>query len=304
MAATPRCGGQAAGVRRCVYNTGPERSQHGAARAVRRVVRKRRRQATMAAVVAMSDPSIAVLIPALDEAGALPAVLAEIPRELQPRIVVVDNGSTDATAEVARENGAEVVDEPRRGYGTACQAGLAHLAADPPEIVVVLDADRSDFPQQMTDLVAPIVVDGVDLVCGSRMQRAEPGALPPHVRWGNALATALISALHGHRYRDLGPFRALRWDALERLELSDPTYGWNAEMQVKAVQRGLRVREVPVGYRRRVGRSKISGTIKGSLLAGSLILWTVFALWLFPESGTGRAPAAPDPGCGQGRAGR
>lgn len=254
----------------------------------------------------MPEASIAVLIPALDEAEALPRVLAEIPDELDPLVVVVDNGSTDDTAAVARRHGAEVVDEPRRGYGTACQAGLAHLARPggaSPDVVVILDADHSDFPGDMTALVAPILSGEADLVCGSRVERAEPGALPPHVRWGNGLATALIRLLHGHDYRDLGPFRALRWEALERLELRDPTYGWNAEMQVKAIQRGLRVREVPVRYRRRIGRSKISGTIKGTALAGSLILWTVLALWLFPDRGTGRAPAVKEPKGDEGRVG-
>jgi len=251
----------------------------------------------------MAGTTIAVLIPALDEAEALPRVLTEVPEDLVARVVVVDNGSTDATAAVARRHGAEVVTEPRRGYGTACQAGLEHLSVAPPDVVVILDADHSDFPEETGEIVAPILADEADLVCGSRVERAEPGALPAHVRWGNALATGLIRLLHGHRYTDMGPFRAVRWEALERLEMGDPTYGWNAEMQVKAVQRGLRVREVPVRYRRRIGTSKISGTIKGTVLAGGLILWTVFALWLFPRNGTGRAPAAPEPERDQGRAG-
>ncbi len=228
-------------------------------------------------------PAVAIIIPALNEEQALPTVISEIPRQLSPRIVVVDNGSTDATAAVAERAGAEVVSLPRRGYGRACLAGFAHVASSPPDIVVVLDADHSDFPQDLDDLLAPILAEEADLVCGSRVQRAEAGALSPQVRCGNALATFLIRRLHGFDYRDMGPFRALRWEALQRLQMCDPTYGWNAEMQVKAVQRGLRVVEVPVRYRQRVGRSKISGTVKGTVLAGGLIVWTVITLRFLPR---------------------
>lgn len=227
--------------------------------------------------------SIAVIIPALNEEQAISSVIAEIPRRLSPRIVVVDNGSTDATAVVAEQAGAEVVSLQRRGYGRACMAGFAHVASSPPDIVVVLDADHSDFPQDLDDILAPILAGEADMVCGSRGQRAEAGALPPQVRSGNALATFLIRWLHGFDYRDMGPFRALRWEALQRLKMCDPTYGWNAEMQVKALQRGLRVVEVPVRYRKRIGRSKISGTIKGTVLAGGLIVWTVIALRFLPR---------------------
>jgi len=228
-------------------------------------------------------PTLAIVIPALNEEEALPTVISEIPRGLCPRIVVVDNGSTDRTAEVARDAGAEVVSLPARGYGRACLAGLGHLAPSPPDIVVVLDADHSDYAEDLDDILAPIIAGDADMVCGSRVQRAAVGALPPQVRYGNALSVFLIRRLHGFDYRDMGPFRALRWEALQGLEMCDPTYGWNAEMQVKAVQRGLRVVEVPVRYRPRTGRSKISGTIKGTVLAGGLIIWTVIALKFFPR---------------------
>ena len=162
------------------------------------------------------------------------------------------------------------------------------MVADPPDIVVFLDADHSDYPQDLPDLLSPILVGDADFVCGSRVQRAQPGALPAQVLWGNRLATWLIRWLHSHRYADMGPFRAIRWQALERLEMADSAYGWNAEMQVKAVQRGVRVVEVPVRYRRRTGRSKISGTVMGTVLAGRGILWTIIALRFSPRRKAGR----------------
>jgi glycosyltransferase involved in cell wall biosynthesis len=228
----------------------------------------------------MSRREIAVIIPAHNEEQALPRVLAEIPGRPDVRVVVVDNASTDATAAVAVANGVEVVHEPRPGYGSACQAGLRHLASDPPSVVVVLDGDHSDYPEDLPLLVEPILRDEADLVCGSRVELAAPGALPPQVRWGNALATAMIRLLFGHRYRDMGPFRALRWESLQALGMRDPAYGWNAEMQVKALQRGLRVREVSVRYRPRTGTSKISGTLRGALGAGRGILGTILRLRL------------------------
>ena len=228
--------------------------------------------------------TVAIIIPALNEELSLPEVISEIPRNTEPRIIVVDNGSTDGTAPAARRSGAEVVSEPRRGYGRACLAGFAHLEPAPPDIVVILDADHSDYPEDLSAVLAPILAGDADMVCGSRVDLAETGALAPQVRYGNALATFLVRVLHGFRYTDMGPFRALRWQALKALEMCDPTYGWNAEMQVKAVQQGLRVVEVPVRYRRRVGRSKISGTVKGTLMAGGLIIWTIVALKFFPAS--------------------
>jgi glycosyltransferase involved in cell wall biosynthesis len=202
--------------------------------------------------------------------------------------VVADNGSTDGTARVAREHGATVVLEPRRGYGAACLKALEALAADPPDVVLFLDADLSDDPAQAGAVLAPILEGRADLVVGSRiLGQREPGALSPHARFGNWLATRLLAALYGARYTDLGPFRAIRYEALMALEMRDKDFGWTVEMQVKAARRGLRHTEVPVRYRRRVGRSKISGTVGGSVRAGAKILATVFAHLLDPSSGTG-----------------
>lgn len=224
------------------------------------------------------DPraSIDVVIPAFDEEASLPLVLADLPRPPVRRIVVCDNNSTDATAEVARRGGAEVVAEPRPGYGSACLRALGHLAADPPDVVVFLDGDYSDHPEELPELVRPILEGEADLVIGSRTRgEAERGALLPQARAGNLVACLLIRLLYGHRYSDLGPFRAIRWKALGQLEMRDPDFGWTAEMQVKALRHGLAVREVPVSYRRRVGVSKITGTFYGTVMAGYKILWTV-----------------------------
>jgi glycosyltransferase involved in cell wall biosynthesis len=217
------------------------------------------------------------VIPALNEERSLPLVLADLPRPPVRRVVVADNGSSDGTARVARAAGAVVVDAPRPGYGSACLAGLDWLRRnDPPEIVVFLDADYSDHPEELPRLVAPILAGDADLVIGSRvLGEREPGALLPQARMGNLVACWLIRWLYGHRYSDLGPFRAIRWPALERLAMRDPDFGWTAEMQVKALRHRLRVAEVPVSYRRRVGVSKITGTLIGTLRAGHKILWTV-----------------------------
>ena len=216
---------------------------------------------------------VAVVIPALNEEEALPQVLADL-RALRPgRVVVVDNGSTDRTAHLALEGGAELVLEERRGYGSACLAGFAHLEENPPEIVVVLDADGSDHVEDLPLLLRPILKGEADLVLGERVSLATRGALLPNQRFGNLLATRLIRRWTGWTYRDMGPFRAVRWEALQLLRMSDPAYGWNVEMQMKAVQHGLRIQEVPVRYRLRGGgRSKISGTLRGTLKAGIGIL--------------------------------
>ena len=240
----------------------------------------------------VASATIAIVMPAHDEAEALPRVLAEIPRDLAPRIVVVDNASTDGTADVARRHGAEVVRAARPGYGRACLAGIGYLTGSPPDILVILDADYSDYSEDLPLLLAPILAGKADLVCGSRVERAEPDALGPHVRLGNALATGLIRLLFGFRYRDMGPFRAIRWEALRRLEMRDLAYGWNAEMQVKALQRGLTVCEVQVRYRPRVGRSKISGTLRGTIGAGVGILLMIVTLRLAPRWYARRVPLA------------
>lgn len=232
--------------------------------------------------------TVDAVIPALDEAESLGLVLDALPSPPVRRVIVADNGSTDATAQVARERGATVVFEPRRGYGAACLKALAALAADPPDVVLFLDADLSDDPSEAPAVLAPILEGRADLVVGSRvLGQREPGALSPHARFGNWLATLLLRALYGVRYTDLGPFRAIRYDALMGLGMKDRDFGWTVEMQVRAARRGLRHVEVPVRYRRRVGRSKISGTVGGSIRAGVKILGTVFAHFLDPFSGAG-----------------
>jgi glycosyltransferase involved in cell wall biosynthesis len=224
---------------------------------------------------------IAIVMPARDEEPALPLVLAELPRARAPIVVVVDNGSQDRTAEVARAAGAIVLHEPRRGYGRACLRGIAWLlegdGLDPPlgdeEIVVFLDADHSDFPEELELLLTPLLDGSAELVIGSRvLGGATRQALLPQAWYGNRLACFLMRVLFGARYTDLGPFRALRVGPLRRLEMGDPGFGWTIEMQLKAHALGLRVREVPVRYRARIGRSKITGTLPGTLRAGAKIL--------------------------------
>lgn len=224
-----------------------------------------------------AKPTIDVAIPAHNEEASLPLVLSAVPRPPVRRVVVTDNASTDGTAQAARRAGAVVVTESRPGYGSACLASLAWMRTnDPPDIVVFLDADFSDHPEELPSLVRPIVDDEADLVIGSRVTgRRQRGALLPQARIGNFIACVLIRILYGHRYTDLGPFRAVRWPALEKLAMVDRDFGWTAEMQVKALRHGLRVTEVPVSYRRRVGVSKITGTVRGTILAGYKILATV-----------------------------
>lgn len=225
------------------------------------------------------EGGIAVVIPALNEEQSIPLVLGDLSSAWVDGVLVVDNGSSDRTAEVARAHGAEVVVEPRRGYGSACLRGLAELAGrpgGPPEVVVFLDADYSDHPESLPLLVRPILDGDFDFVLGSRLAGCrEPGAMPPQSVWGNRLACFLMRRLLGAHYTDLGPFRAIRWEALERLGMRDRDFGWTIEMQIKAARHGLRIREIPVSYRRRVGKSKISGTVRGTILAGSKILLTI-----------------------------
>ena len=219
--------------------------------------------------------NVAVVIPVFNERASLPLVVGDIPRALVREIVVVDNGSTDDTGLVARDLPVRLVREPRRGYGSACLAGISALESSPPDVVVFLDGDYSDHPEELPGLTAAISA-GADLVIGSRMLgNREPGALLPQARFGNALACFLIRVLFGHRYTDLGPFRAIRWEALRALGMEDRNFGWTVEMQVKALRKNLRVAEVPVSYRRRVGVSKITGTVGGTVKAGGKILWTI-----------------------------
>lgn len=217
---------------------------------------------------------IAVVIPALNEAESLPAVLRDLPPV--DRVIVVDNGSTDDTAHVAARLGAEIVHAPRRGYGTAIQAGINHLWGSPPDVLVILDADHADPPEALQTLIQPIEEGRADLVLSDRTATAEPGALTPVQRFGNGLATRLIHLTSGHRYRDMGPFRAIRWSSLQQLQMEDPTWGWNVEMQLKAVHHGLRILELPLPYRKRArGRSKISGSLRGAMRAGVKIVYAV-----------------------------
>ena len=217
-----------------------------------------------------------LIIPALNEEDSIGRVLDEIPPGLFAEVIVSDNGSADRTAEVAAQHGARVVQESRRGYGNACLRAMANLPAGT-EIVAFMDADGSDVPGEARSLLEPIASGQADLVLGSRVLGAsEAGSLTPHQRCGNALATWLIHLLHGHRYTDLGPFRAIRAASLVELGMNDPNYGWTAEMQIRAPRKGLRVVEIPVSYRRRrQGKSKVSGNVLGSVKAGVKILWTV-----------------------------
>ncbi len=215
---------------------------------------------------------IDVIIPALDEVSSIATVLARIPRPPVRCAIVVDNGSRDGTGMAARVAGALVVHEPRRGYGSACLAGLRALPSDT-EVVVFLDADGSDDPSVLPELTRPIEEGAADLVVGSRPAgRPEPGALTPQQRAGNAFAALFLRVRFGLPATDLGPFRAIRRSALDALGMTDTGYGWTVEMQIKAARAGLRYREVPVPYRRRVGVSKISGTLRGTLGASYKIL--------------------------------
>lgn len=240
------------------------------------------------------------MLPALNEEAALPLVLAELPPGVVTRIVVVDNGSTDRTAEVAREAGAEVVSEPRRGYGRACLTGIARLLDGPEglgddDVIVFLDADHSDYPEDITALVEPIVRREADFVIGSRiLGGATMDALLPQAWFGNRLATGLMRLFFGARYTDLGPFRALRVGTLRGLHMADENFGWTIEMQLKAHSQGVRTLEVPVRYRARIGTSKITGTLSGTLRAGYKILGWILWWRLQPRAvreGRAHSPA-------------
>lgn len=228
-------------------------------------------------------PVIDVIIPAYNEEDSIALVVQEIPAALVRDIIVCNNNSKDNTAEVARNAGAVVVDEARPGYGSACLRGMAHIAARPeaewPDIVVFIDGDHSDYPEQLPEVIAPILDGTADLVIGSRaLGNLEPGSMQPQQVFGNWLATTLIKLIYRVQYTDLGPFRAIRYADLRKLGMNDPDFGWTVEMQVRAAKAGLRSTEVAVHYRNRIGVSKISGTIRGTILAGHKILWTIFKL--------------------------
>lgn len=223
--------------------------------------------------------SVLVIIPAFNEENSVGAVVRAIPAELVDEVVVVNNNSNDQTAVEAARAGATVLNEPVQGYGRACLRGIAYAQnrQQKPDVVVFLDADYSDYPGEMDTLVTPILSGVVDMVIGSRaLGNRQRGSMTPQQVVGNWLATTLLRWLYGVRYTDLGPFRAIRFERLLLLDMQDKTYGWTVEMQLKAAKRGLRVMEVPVSYRKRIGFSKISGTVKGTVLAGYKIITTIF----------------------------
>ncbi len=229
----------------------------------------------------MEQPIIDVIIPAYNEEQSIGHVLRDIPSGLVRDIIVCDNNSTDQTASVAQNAGATVVRQIRKGYGSACLKGMAHIAekAEAPDIIVFLDGDYSDYPDQMPLILEPILHQGKSMVIGSRaLGKSESGSMTIPQIFGNWLATSLIRVIYGYRFTDLGPFRAITYPALLSLNMEDPDFGWTVEMQVKAAKKGLACAEVPVDYKRRIGVSKVSGTIKGTIMAGYKILWTIFKL--------------------------
>lgn len=222
---------------------------------------------------------ICVIIPAFNEENGVGKVIEEIPKHLVSEIIVINNASTDNTEQVALQKGATVLREPIAGYGRACLKGIDYLrkSKTPPDIVIFLDADHSDYPEEMIKLIEPIQRDGVDLVIGSRaLGTKESGSMTPQQIFGNWLATRLLKLFYGVKFTDLGPFRAIQFNKLIELNMQDKTYGWTVEMQLKAAKLGMACVEVPVGYRKRIGFSKISGTVKGTLLAGYKIIITIF----------------------------
>jgi len=220
---------------------------------------------------------VSVVIPAFNEETSIASVVNAIPRVLVSEIIVVNNGSTDRTVEAAATAGATVLTEPRKGYGHACLKGIAFAVNTGADVLVFLDGDFSDYPEDLPDLLRPIEEEGFDMVIGSRMiGKREPGAMLPQAIFGNWLAGVLIRLFWGYRFTDLGPFRAIRVDALQRMKMSDPTYGWTVEMQIKAAKLKLKCTEVPVRYRKRIGASKVTGTLSGTINASVKILCTIF----------------------------
>lgn len=231
----------------------------------------------------MSKPFIDVIIPAYNEENSIGLVIKDLPKDLIRNIIVCNNNSNDQTRNVALSHGAIVVDQPIPGYGIACLKGLeyiANLATDiKPDIVVFIDGDYSDYPQELPNIIAPILEQGYDLVIGSRaLGQRQKGSMTLPQRFGNWLATNLIKLLYGYHFTDLGPFRAVSYNALLKINMKDKDFGWTVEMQVKAAMLKLKCIEVPVNYKKRIGYSKVSGTIKGTIMAGYKILWTIFRL--------------------------
>ncbi len=247
-------------------------------------------------MTAQRPPIVDLIIPARNEQENIAALIAALPIDRLRHVVLVNNGSTDDTAQRAREGGLTVVDEPRRGYGAACLAGLAWIASrsKEPDIIAFVDADLADDPGRVPQLCEPITRCQMDLVIGARRALAEPGSLTVVQHLGNALACGLIRLITGRRYTDLGPMRAIRWSSLQALGMTDQTWGWTVEMQFKAAMGRLRVLEINTPYRRRhAGCSKISGTVVGSIHAGWKILATIAVLWW--QSRRQRSPSTTRP---------
>jgi len=226
-------------------------------------------------------PRVFVIIPAFDEEQSIGKVIQDIPKEIVAEIVVTDNNSKDNTQKVAKQAGATVLSEPQQGYGYACLKAIEYLKqkyeAQPSDIIVFLDGDYSDYPAQITEVIQPIVENNYDMVIGSRaLGRKEGGSMTPQQIFGNWLATRLLKLLYKVEFTDLGPFRAIKFEQLLALDMQDNTYGWTVEMQVKAAKVKLTSCEVPVDYKVRIGVSKVSGTLKGTIMAGYKILWTIF----------------------------
>lgn len=220
---------------------------------------------------------VVVIIPALNEERSISHVIEALPRNHVCEIIVVDNGSNDRTAQVAREAGATVLSESRKGYGYACLTGISHALPLNPDIIAFIDGDLSDYPEELPQILRPITEEGYEMVIGSRMiGRRERGAMLPQALFGNWLACVLIRLLWRHRFTDLGPFRAITTAAYQRMNMSDPTYGWTVEMQIKAAKLKLKCTEVPVRYRKRIGHSKVTGTISGTIKASAKILYMIF----------------------------
>ena len=223
--------------------------------------------------------NVDVIIPVYNEEGSIGLVIGDIPKEIVSEIIVVNNLSTDNSVKAARQAGATVVDQDKRGYGNACLRGIEYIDSkdSKPDIIVFLDGDYSDHPDELPDLIKPIKEDDFDLVIGSRTTgKSEKGAMLPQAVFGNFLATLLIRLFYGFTFTDLGPFRAIKYQSLKSLEMQDTTFGWTVEMQVKALKKRLKCTEVPVSYRKRIGVSKITGTLTGTVKAGYKIIWTIF----------------------------
>ena len=221
---------------------------------------------------------IKVIIPAYNEENSIGMVIREIP-DIVEEVIVINNNSTDNTADKALEAGATVLHEDRMGYGYACLKGVSYVEkqSNPPDIIVFIDGDYSDYPEELPKVVAPILEDGKDVVIGARVKALrEPGSMTPQQRFGNWLATFLMRLFFGATFTDLGPFRAIRYPALMQLQMEDKTYGWTVEMQLKAIKQDLSYTEVPVRYKKRIGVSKVSGTVKGTIFAGIKILGWIF----------------------------